>query len=161
MKRTTIIGLLLFTSAALVACGGDDSTDAGQAGLCSEEARADEFVVGMEKSTVDSKFGVRLTEVLVQDTPKPPDRGDNLWTFQVVDASGAPVDGAMVDVKPWMPDHGHGTNPLHLDARLEPQVGTYEVGPFDLFMGGFWEFTFTVDAAGTTDTVDFGFCVEG
>jgi hypothetical protein len=58
-----------------------------------------------------------------------------------------------------MPDHGHGTNPLWNDATEVD--GKFEVGPFNLFMPGLWQFTVSVEAQNQTDSALVSFCVEG
>jgi hypothetical protein len=97
----------------------------------------------------------------VNGTPGEPDRGDNEWTIEAMDSGGSMLDGASIQVKPWMPDHRHGTNPLYIDATPTGRPGQYTLPTFDLFMGGFWTFTFTVESGGQSDTVQFGFCIEG
>ncbi len=156
-RRPLFLALPLLLAAA---CSGGDDTGMQTGALCADETRAAEYVSGLEIPTDQVMFKVRLVEVLVDDTPKPPDRGDNVWTFEVTDSGGAPVPDATVEVKSWMPDHGHGTNPLWSEAR-SMNGGTYEVGAFDLFMGGFWEFTFQVEDGASMDVGRVGFCIEG
>lgn len=153
---TLTLGLAL----AAAACGGEEpSTGDTRALLCANEARADDFTPGLEKATTEGLFSVRLLDSMVEGEPRSPDRGFNTWMLQVVDGSGNLVDGADVEIRPWMPDHGHGTTPLiHSGAAM---TDGYEVGPFDLFMGGFWEFTVTVRSGAAEDEAVFGFCLEG
>ncbi len=62
-------------------------------------------------------------------------------------------------MKAWMPDHGHGTNPLWVE--LETTGGSRRrVGPFDLFMMGLWELTFEITHAGNTDEARVAFCID-
>ncbi|MEQ8277597.1 MAG: FixH family protein [Deltaproteobacteria bacterium] len=152
--------LLTLPLVLAAACSGGDDIGTNPNALCGDESRATDYVSGLELDTTDAAFTVRLTDVMVADTPQPPDRGNNLWTFEVLDSAGSPVTDATVEMKAWMPDHGHGTNPLWNDAR-PMNGGGYEVGAFDLFMGGFWQFTFRVDQAGNTDEGVVGFCIEG
>lgn len=157
MTRPALLALPLILAAA---CSGSGDTGTNPNALCGDETRATEYVSGLDVPTDQSKFRIRIVEVMVEDTPKAPDRGDNVWTFELTDAGGAPVTGATVEVKSWMPDHGHGTNPLWNEARSMSQ-GTYEVGAFNLFMGGFWEFTFQVEDGADLDSGHVGFCIEG
>lgn len=141
---------------ALSACGGTDDSGTGQQSLCEDETRAMEYAAGLEMQSEDGTFTVRL----VEGTPAPPDRGDNTWTLQIMDASGTPMTPERVRVKAWMPDHGHGTNPLWTEAE-DMGDGMYSVGPFDLFMGGLWEFTVEAGPAADADTAKLSFCLEG
>lgn len=153
-KRTSA----LFLMVSLVGCGGS-SEPAGSTtgGLCAEETRADQFEVGMEKQS--DTLRVRLQQCEVEGVVGPPDRGLNTWTVEIRDRAGAMVHADEVKLRPWMPDHGHGTAPaLHYGVGGQ---GRYELGPFDVRMGGYWEFRLTVTASGAEDLVEFGFCVEG
>ena len=141
---------------ALSACGGD-GTGQQQQGLCTEDARAEAYVAGLEKASDAGMFKARL----VEGTPAPPDRGNNTWMLEVLDPNGSPMAGVTdVSVKAWMPDHGHGTNPLWNEGTVQPD-GKYMVGPFNLFMPGLWQFTVSVEAANQTDVAIVSFCVEG
>ncbi len=64
-----------------------------------------------------------------------------------------------VKLRPWMPDHGHGTTPAVFYGK--PDAGRYGVGPFKVHMAGFWEFELTVSLGNETDSTVFSFCVEG
>ena len=149
-------GLIVALGAA---CGDDEPTSAGDRSLCAGETRADTFSVGMEKPTQMNDFTVRLADTQVEGAVSPPDRGNNTWTLEVLDASRARVRGATVTMRPWMPDHGHGTTPLDIGATEAD--GVYSFGPFDLFMGGFWEFGVRVQTDSADDRATFGFCLEG
>jgi hypothetical protein len=151
MRTFAILALL-----ALTACG-DPSTDDLPNNPCDEDARAEQYVAGLEKPSDAGMFTARL----VEGTPAPPDRGNNTWSLQIMDPNGSPLAGVSeVRVRAWMPDHGHGTNPLWNEATAA-QDGTFEVGPFNLFMPGLWEFTISVEAENQTDTALVAFCVEG
>lgn len=143
------------------ACGSDDSdpapTGTAAQGSCAEDTRADTFAQGLERAGDDGMFTLRLE----QGQPAPPELGDNEWVVELLDSSGAPLDGAVMQVKAWMPDHGHGTVPLFHDLEPMGEPGMYRVGPLDLFMAGFWQFTFTIESDGVTDEAVLGFCLEG
>jgi hypothetical protein len=143
-------------AASLFACGPDET----QNRLCGEESRADTYVDGLMKPTAAGTYQVALMSTMVEGTVAVPDRGQNVWTLRLTDPAAAPIDDATIKLKSWMPDHGHGTSPNNISATMKGS-GAYEIGPFNLFMGGLWEFTFTVDRAGATDTAKFAFCVEG
>jgi hypothetical protein len=115
----------------------------------------------MEQAGDHGTINVRL----VSATPAPPIKGNNAWTLEVTDASGAPLDGLTLTVKPYMPDHRHGSS-------ITPQVaaaghGTYDVTLLNLGMPGIWTVTFDVAAAGSTgdagatDSATFTFCIAG
>lgn len=144
----------------LSACGGDEAeptVTADNRSLCTNEARAETFSAGMSKDAIDG-VTVVLERVTVEGVESAPDRGLNVWTLRLADA-GQPMDQARVELRTWMPDHGHGTSPNNLTAEaVDGAPGTYEVGPFNLFMGGFWTFDVTVDDG---EPLQFAFCLEG
>ena len=137
----------------LAACGGS-SPPSAVTGRCGEEARAEVYVAGLEKAGKDGRLKFRLAEA----TPAPPDRGDNSWRLEVLDAAGAAVSTATVGARAWMPDHGHGTTPL--DHRARRSGGGFELGPMNFFMPGFWTVTVRAEGAGGDEAV-FAFCLEG
>lgn len=152
------LGLLLLGASA---CGDHDHGPGdGQTRLCDAEPRGETFVVGLEKTSRVEGLKVRLLEVVVEEQPQPPDRGINTWTFEITDAAGAPVEDVAVRLRPWMPDHGHGTTPAEYPG-VPAGAGRYSVGPFNLFMSGLWEFTVRLERGGELDDAKFGFCLEG
>jgi hypothetical protein len=68
------------------------------------------------------------------------------------------VSGATITVKPWMPDHGHGTS---AQALVTPSAttGQYVIDPLYLFMAGYWTVTLTITSGSVTDTVVFSLCL--
>jgi hypothetical protein len=147
-------GFLVALSFPLIACsdGPDDNNDVVD---CDDEPRADVYAAGMSKL---GDSGVEF--VLVSSDPTPPDRGDNNWTLQVLE-SAAPTDGLILDVVPFMPDHGHGTPKI---AEIEPvgSDGMYEVTTVNLWMPGLWEVTVSAsDTGGLIDSAVFAFCIDG
>lgn len=151
MKHVLSFGFLL------AACG--DGSGTTQRSLCDGEARATPYVAGLEQPSERAMFKARF----VEGTPAPPDRGDNAWKLEIVDAAGAPrTDLTRVRVRAWMPDHGHGTSPSPWNvANALQEAGRFAVGPMNLFMGGYWEFTIEGQAGDETDTAIVGFCIEG
>jgi hypothetical protein len=99
-----------------------------------------------------------LHVVLVEAEPAPPARGSNTWTVTVRDAAGAPVEGATINVKAFMPAHGHSSTPPAVTPGAD---GTYEIDPLVLFMPGLWEITITVESSAGNDEALFAFCVAG
>jgi hypothetical protein len=162
-RATLVAGLALALTVVVSACGGggaspaDAGPDAPATSLCADDTRAQAFTPGMEASTGDRALRVRLLAI----APAPPSKGDeNRWHLQVVDAAGAPLDGATISVKGFMPDHGHGTSIVPL-VVASGSPGEYDVSRLVLFMPGIWQITITVTAAGVTESPLFTFCVAG
>ena len=100
---------------------------------------------------------------LVASDPAPPDKGVNVFTIQITDIeTNSPIDGAVVPITPFMPEHGHGTNPEFYTTEATSDAGTYQSEPIDLFMSGLWTLTFSVESGDTVlDETTFSFCLEG
>ncbi|MEO7112148.1 MAG: FixH family protein [Polyangiaceae bacterium] len=147
---------------AASACSSSSASDAADSGapvaLCATDSRAQTFTAGMAEPGASGTYSVKLASI----NPNPVFKGNNAWTIQVVDKSGAPVSGATITVKPFMPDHGHGSS-------ITPQVaagadpGTYDVTLLNLFMPGIWTVTVVVTTGTAPSTVSdqsvFTFCV--
>jgi hypothetical protein len=118
---------------------------------------ADTFTVGLEKmgqgGTLDFK--------LLSATPSPPARGDNSWVVQINQtASGAaPLEGAQLQVTPFMPAHQHGS-PIMVQITPMPDAGQYKLEPVNLWMPGVWETTIRASAGTSTDSAVYKFCIE-
>lgn len=82
----------------------------------------------------------------LRTTPaQPPTRGVIDVLLVVRDRDGAPVDGASIDVVPWMDSHGHGTSTT---PAVTPQGnGRYWVRDVSLFMPGQWELRIALSGA--------------
>jgi YtkA-like len=154
-------------AAAILGCGGGGaamsgpdlslpaSTDLSVGGTLCSDPRADPYMANFTKPSAKGTFNVTL----VESVPGPPAIGNDTWTLLVKDASGAAMSGATITVKPWMPDHGHGTS---VNATITPAAadGTYTVTPLYLFMAGLWQITFTITSStGATDQVVFSYCL--
>jgi hypothetical protein len=101
------------------------------------------YAAGMHVASAAGTFGVKLLD----SVPGPPVKGNNSWTIEIDDAaSGAPVDGLQVSVTPWMPDHGHGTQPVVVSAVGGP--GQYGLMPVYLYMSGFWQVQIGIKSTG-------------
>jgi hypothetical protein len=163
------VALPLPVMIAFAACGNATAPSGGIGGggggggqsmevpACASDARVTAFAAGLEAKAQDGK--VRVT--FVSATPAPPAKGTNAFTIDVADESGAPIDGASIVVKPFMPDHGHGASVVPKVAA-GAQAGRYEVSDVELFMPGVWEITFEVTpAGGAMDAVKLAFCVAG
>jgi hypothetical protein len=137
---------------------GDDGAQPDAGYNCELETRDDEYTAGMEKTGAGG-----MTFRLVSSDPAPPSRYDNTWVIEILDDTGAPLDGATVEVTPFMPDHGHGTG-IAAVVTEDPDVdGRYLVEPVNLFMPGLWEITIEATPAGGTaadrDEAVFSFCI--
>ena len=101
----------------------------------------DTYVAGLSKT---GAMG-RVVLTLVESDPLPRDLTLYTWTILVTDPAGNPIDGARVTAEPRMPDHGHGTTPLFHDASYSEPDGHYSLDDIDLFMPGYWTFTFEIE----------------
>lgn len=145
-------------SSRMTAAGLNDGVDSGAAdgGMisCEQDPLVEPYA---PKMTQPGTEGV-LRFVLVSAQPAPPALGLNDWVLEVLDASGAAQEATFVEVKPWMPYHGHG-------ASVVPQVsrnadGSYSLSNLDFFMVGVWQVTLDVQTAdGRADSTVFSFCV--
>ncbi|HCH65487.1 MAG: hypothetical protein CL927_20370 [Deltaproteobacteria bacterium] len=107
--------------------------------------------------------GATCTLEVLSTTPDPPDRGDNTWSVRLLDSTGTPQSLVSLVGSPFMPAHNHGTSPPDFAGRSTDQI-TWSVGPFDLFMPGFWELRVAIEVAESEDSdrqVVIPFCVEG
>ena len=158
MKKLTIIAIIAL---ALGCSAGDDDAnghDHEHANHMTEnnvDPEVDVYADGLMKMGHEGNFHV----MLMAANPAPPDVGENTWTIRVVDTDDNPIDGAKVTVTPFMPAHGHGTSPADYTGTFT-EDGTYEVGPFDLFMPGVWETTVKVEGD-VEDMAKFTFMLEG
>jgi hypothetical protein len=146
----------LLAVVALAACGGDDGTSDDPVD-CSKVS-ADTFVVGLEKMGTSGAMDFKLMSA----TPSPPARGDNTWVVQINSMAsgvvGAPVDGAMLQVTPFMPAHQHGT-PIDVGITPMSDAGQYKLSPVNLWMPGVWETTIQVQTCQVTDKAVYRFCI--
>jgi hypothetical protein len=104
-------------------------------------------VLGLTK-TASAGTDVALAEA----HPGPPDVGLNVFTFEV-------AADAMV-VRPWMPNHGHGSVPAEFATTPGPNE-TWTTPKMDFFMPGLWEVTAEFTTGNVVDEVVFRFCLEG
>lgn len=78
-------------------------------------------------------------DVVVSLQPDPPRVGQNELAVWVTDATGAPVDDAVVTVDPQMPAHGHGSSEEPVVEALGG--GHYRAFPVTFPMTGTWVVT--------------------
>jgi len=123
---------------------------------CATDPRDDTYAAGMMKPGTQGNFQF----VLMTANPGPPGLDANTWTVKLQDMGGAPVPGAtFATIKPWMPDHGHGSTAT--PTVTDNGDGTYTVDDLYFFMAGLWQVPLTVQVNGKGDTVTFSFCVAG
>jgi hypothetical protein len=161
-------GLVAVFLLSLVACGGapaasshdlatapdlgpvDLSPTPGQ--LC-DDPRADPWRLPITKPTLSGAWIVSLTA----SETSPPLIGTDTWTLRITDPQGAPANVTMT-IRPWMPDHGHGTSVIPMST---PEGGgVYRITPLYFFMPGLWQTTFTMTEDSLTDAVVFSVCLE-
>ena len=144
-------------------CGSGDAGTSAEAGAstgafltCATEKRAIPYQAGMEVASSVGLFEVKLLD----SVPGPPVKGNNTWTIEIDDASGAALDGLTVSVSPWMPDHGHGTQPVLVTSAGS---GRYDLAPVYLYMSGFWQVPVLIKsptgATGTQDQATIPICI--
>jgi hypothetical protein len=141
-------------------CGDDDhgGHDTDAAIDCSMETRATPYMAGMMEE------GATVKVKLLQSDPAPPQRGDNVFTIQVLDASDQPMDGLTITMDSnqdiFMVDHGHGT-PKQPVITPVGSNGEYTLDPINLWMPGYWEITPHIsDGAGLDDQATFKLCID-
>jgi hypothetical protein len=104
-------------------------------------------------TTRTSKNGTFKVVIAPSADPIPLNR-IHAWQVHVEDSSGQPVTEAAITVEGGMPEHGHGlpTKPM---VTQNLGTGTYLVEGMKFQMHGWWTVTFTISAAGKSDTVTF------
>lgn len=137
--------------------GATSGTSSTSESICADDPRAMAYTVGIEEAAADGSVKVRFVDA----DPAPPSKGNNTFMIQLLDAGGAPIEGATVTTKPFMPDHGHGSSIVPQTTPMGAE-GKYSVTPVTLFMPGIWDVTFTIEPAGAaSQKVVFTFCVDG
>ncbi|MEW5847705.1 MAG: FixH family protein [Myxococcota bacterium] len=156
MRHWCFLWMALTTGCGVMG-GADGGVDGGQqpdaSGICDDDAMA-----GLARRADGGAVQVRIQRM----TPEPAEKGDNTWILRVeTPATTTPVGGAQVTLKPFMPQHGHGTNPADFPGT-ESTTGEYQVGPFNLFMPGRWELNVHVTPdGGAEEIITFHACIEG
>lgn len=77
-------------------------------------------------------------------------------TVTVRDAAGL-VDGATLELIPWMPAHDHG---ITEDPTVEDLGAGVLVAAWTFTMAGYWEIDLVIDAATGSDSVTIGYEVD-
>lgn len=128
-------------------CDVDAETTDGSTYDPAEDPRVDDFGIGLVKG------GQAVRIALIDAIPAMVVRDNNAWTLRVTDLSGTPLEDFTVEVRPWMPDHGHGTGTSAEITHLGD--GEVRFDPLRFHMQGLWEVTFTITEShgGTEDFV--------
>lgn len=161
--------LLALAAAVAASAGCSSATDEGatatDAGLasdatsagCADDPRVGAYTDGLHVEGLAAKAALTIEHA----SPAPPERGTNAWSVRLTDAAGAPIDGAALTVKPYMPDHAHGSSVVPSVAPTgEP--GGYAISGLELFMPGVWQITISIAVQGVEfDVVRLTFCVRG
>jgi hypothetical protein len=137
---------------AASAADADDHTDEDVP--C--DATYPSFTAGMSVKAGD------LTVKLLSIDPEPPrQKTDNDWVLQVVDASGAVVDGiTFANGKSYMPVHRHGGRTPPTSAA-GTAAGTIQLNDIDFIMRGPWQVLFDVQRNGAqVGLATIQICVE-
>jgi hypothetical protein len=147
-----------FVTAGALGCSSStdaEPSEARRSTFCSsEENVAPEFAMPMIEMGDQQLFEVSI----VKADPPAPAQGSNVWTVQVNDAAGDPVEDAELTVKCSMPGHNHG-------CAVRPTVtnlgdGKYQFDPLIFTMSKNWNVTFTVQGVdGTSDFARFSLCI--
>jgi len=144
---------------AVAACGGSDAPpDADEAFACMASMRGDLYTANLER---DGAAGL-LHFTLVSAAPAPPARMLNTWVLQVNAMAsgqvGAPEDGAVMTVTPFMPDHQHGAGAYTVGVTGLGN-GQYTLSDINTWMPGYWEITIEAQVGSVHDTVVYKFCI--
>jgi hypothetical protein len=154
---------VILTLVGISGCDADGLADGDAGPSVNDDAGAgggnyDTFVPGLEKAGTNGQILVRLQEAI----PAPPEEGENSWVIEVVGVDGAPLEEAIVTLTPWMPAHGHGTNPANYAGQGGENAGTYDIDSFVLTMPGLWELKINIAIGESiSDEVIYGFMIEG
>jgi YtkA-like len=138
------------------ATSGDGAVVDGAFVTCATETRGPEDPTGIPYTSTGMNFTVKL----LASSPTKPVKGNNTWSVEVDDAGGMPLDALDLTVTPWMPDHGHGSEPV---AVTPAGSGTYSLMPVYLYMSGLWQvklmITATSQDGGIADQAIIPICI--
>lgn len=144
-------------SGLITSCVSDDTGDGGGNVCASSEIAYQTYAVGLTQAGEKGLFSVKLTAA----EPAPPNRGDNTWTVQVLDANGSPATDATISkATPFMPDHGHGSSISAVIGAADADAQT-TISSIDLMMPGVWTVTLDIESDDQSDKAVFAFCIDG
>src|SRR5262245_50012494 len=163
MKRGALV--LALAAGSVFGCNSSTmspitSTDSGAAFYsCDTEMRPHYGTGDGGLHQAASKAGTYMA-VIQTVSPDPAIKGTDTMTVQIVDGTGAPVDGLTMKATPYMPDHTHGTSVKAVVTA--GGGGMYTITPLYLYMAGYWEITLDLTpATGTPDSVVLPICIQG
>jgi hypothetical protein len=149
-----------------VACSSSSPSSTGSSGVTNDPTNAANcptykgppalmaYRSGMKQA---GEHGIYTFEILDDDNP-PPALGTSTWVVKITDASGQLVANAMMpDIKPWMPQHNHGSTATPLVTNNSD--GTYKITNLYLYMAGVWQIPLPAVVGTMTDSATFTFCL--
>ncbi len=86
----------------------------------------------MEKQSDSGKYTIILSH-----KGKELKKGRNSVKLRIVDSKGVRVEGAVVELSPWMPDMGHGV--MLIPEVTDLKNGDYRIENIFFSMEGLWE----------------------
>jgi YtkA-like protein len=80
--------------------------------------------------------------------------GEPVWNVEVASADGVPVEGAILALESWMPDHDR---PIRPQPRVSGDlgVGRYRVAGLRFERRGWWNVRLRIDGRAGTDSLAF------
>ncbi len=112
------------------------------------------FLVGFCFAGTSKTTDGKLFKIELQPEPSEPIVGTNAVLLAITDArSNAPVDGAAIEVIPWMTMHGHGSPKKPAVKPLGS--GRYKVENIFYTMEGDWDLMVNIQHKGASDTATF------
>jgi hypothetical protein len=150
LLRGAPLALCVVAGAALAGCHSSGATTDVDADFvsCTGEKRATPYQPGMQVTSTNGTFVVKLlsntfTDSMGKTTDEAFEKGVDVWSVETDTASTAtPTDGLAISVRPYMPDHVHGTTPV--GVMPVGSGGLYTIDPVNLYMAGYWEVTLTI-----------------
>ena len=171
MKSSMILTRTLFMSSLLVFIGCGEHSDHDHSNhdhSNHDSASCDQPPSGQCFTTPWTVDGEIYSLTLDQGDPNPAIKGLNTWTFSLSAVEGSDsfdevnsliTEGMCVlDVVPWMPDHGHGSSESQSEW-IESQQ--YSVSGIDLIMPGFWEVRTKVTCGSVEEDLVFPLWLNG
>lgn len=152
--------LLVPAFVLLVGCKEDDAPPPRDPGVPTEEAcdrtPADVYTAGIDHASTDGRLHVKILDA----TPAPPIVGDNTWTLQLVDGSGAPLVGKPPSLSVTNPARGLAAPRSPAVTLVDEPKAIYRVEKLFLGVVGVWRIEIGTSAdAGASEVVHFDFCV--
>ncbi len=112
------------------------------------------FLAGSGIASTNKTTDSKLFKIELRPEPSEPVVGTNAVLLAITDArSNAPVDGAAIEVIPWMTMHGHGSPKKPAVKPLGS--GRYKVENIFYTMEGDWDLMVNIAYKGASDTVTF------